>query len=95
MKAKEILRFMLSACVPAVDCGIKTFTESETYSETFDGLCDDMNCKEGEYFWCQVYGSEQDCNLYRKKLLSYGSQKACDVELPTFDGWIYIVKIEE
>jgi len=94
MKAKQILKFVLTNYVGADKCGIISVESGEYASEYFGELCDDVIFdKETEYFHFFTTNENKDYDL--KKCLEFADAKFADYELPTEDGWYILFKIED
>ena len=93
MKAKEIMKFMMCGYVSSEQCGISILESTNDFSTYFCDLCDDGKAIDGEFFWFWIDNFNHE--LDRDKLLSFGTQKNADAELPTKTGWITLVKIED
>lgn len=93
MKAKEILRFMLTGYVSAENCDTIHLEKGQYHCDALGELADDCPSEGGEFF-C-FWSDNSQYEIDRDKLLSFGTQKNADVELPTKDGYYVLVKIED
>ena len=94
MKAKQILKFMLTKYVDAEQCGIISVEWGEYASEYLADLCDDVmfDC-DADYFHFFTTNESKEYDL--KKCLEFADAKFADYELPTEDGWYILFKIED
>lgn len=92
MKAKEILKFVLSGWIPVEKCGVVKVSEGDSPEKYFGELCDsDDFLESGEFFY--FWTDDEDRERAIRFALSFTDLGFVNYEFPTQDGWYILFKI--